>query len=199
MALDLRGVGTVLIAVKRHTVILALLLAPTQTCLPAPAQASAGPVQVKVAVYLLGLGRLGTASGSFTADFYISFRCDRPCDIADFEFMNGRATLLDKQLDGPTHKDYRVQAALQDNFDLRRYTFDGHDLSIALEHKLLSTSELVYVPDRQHSGVAPDVVVTGWQLHPGWDAQVGERYFPTTGKRYSDFAFRSSARLWPRC
>jgi hypothetical protein len=103
-----------------------------------------------------------------------------------------RATLLDKQLDGPTHKDYRVQAALQDNFDLRRYPFDGHDLSIALEHKLLSTSELVYVPDRQHSGVAPDVVVTGWQLHPGWDAQVGERYFPTTGKRYSDFAFRVS-------
>ena len=42
---------------------------------------NAGPVRVSVAVYLLSLGRLDTASGTFTADFYLSFRCERPCDI----------------------------------------------------------------------------------------------------------------------
>ncbi|GMA14164.1 hypothetical protein GCM10025871_04950 [Deinococcus metallilatus] len=147
-----------------------------------------------MAVYLLSLGRLDTANGTFTADFYLSFRCDRPCDAGDFEFMNGRATVLDKQLDLPTRQDYRVYATLQGNFDLRRYPFDRYDLSVALEHKALPVERLVYLPDRTHSGIAQDVIVTGLELVPGWHARVGERYYPTFDQTFSHFVFSVTVR-----
>ncbi len=155
----------------------------------AQAQADEGPTRVTVAIYLLSLGRLDTANGVFTADFYLSFRCDRPCEVGEFEFMNGRATLLDKELDEPTRQDYRVYATLQDNFNLRAYPFDRHDLSIAIEHKVFPIEQLVYLPDRERSGVSPDIIITGWELEPGWDASVEERYFPTFDQTFSHFIF----------
>ncbi len=161
---------------------------------PGLAQGSAGPVHVRVAVYLVSLGRLDTANGTFTADFYLSFRCDRPCDAQDFEFTNGRATALDRQLNTPTRQDYRVFATLQDNFDLRRYPFDRHVLSIDLEHKTLDGRQLVYTPDPQHSGVSPDVVLTGWELVPGWQTAVTDRHLPTFEEDYSHFRFSVTIR-----
>lgn len=164
-----------------------LLLFPSGAAAQAPA--GEGPIQVRVGIYLLGLGRLDTANGSFTADFYLSFRCDRPCEPGNFEFLNGRATTLDKQFDAPTHEDYRVFATLQDNLDLRPYPFDRHDLTIEIEDKLLSTQQLVYLPDREHSGVSPAVILTGWDLVPGWQAEVEERRYPTDDQTYSHFVF----------
>lgn len=154
------------------------------------AQGADEPTQVSVALYLLSLGRLDTTSGTFTADFYLSFRCDRPCDVSEFEFMNGRATVLDEELNTPTRRDYRVYATLQDNISLHDYPFDRHDLSIDIEHKSLSTQELVYLPDLERSGVSPDVLLTGWELVPGWRAGVTERFFSMFDETYSNYTFR---------
>lgn len=155
------------------------------------AQADEGPVRVSVAIYLLSLGRLDTANGTFTADFYLSFRCDRPCEVGAFEFMNGRARSADIDLerDEPTQKDYRVYATLHDNFNLRAYPFDRHDLSIAIEHKELAVEELVYLPDRERSGVSPHIILTGWELVPGWQARVAERDYPMFDAAFSHYVF----------
>ena len=42
---------------------------------------------VQVGVYVLNLGKFDVSTGAFTADFYMSMKCDAECST-DFEFMN---------------------------------------------------------------------------------------------------------------
>ncbi|MBM3946643.1 MAG: hypothetical protein FJ315_04490 [SAR202 cluster bacterium] len=150
--------------------------------------AQTGATVVKTGVYLLNVGRLDTLSGSFTADFYLRFRCDVACDPSQFEFMNGRATFLDKQYSDAQEQLYRVQAALTTNVDFSSYPFDRHRLLIALEDKHLSHEDLVFQVDPESSGVDSHVIVSGWEL-AGWDAGVTMHYYPTYGDTYSRYEF----------
>ena len=51
---------------------------------------------INVELYVLNLGKFDVATGAFTADFYLDMYCKDGCDTGDFEFMNGRATSIDK-------------------------------------------------------------------------------------------------------
>jgi len=132
---------------------------------------AAEPVKVYVGVYVLNLGKFELATGAYTVDFYLSLRSQEPVEMGDFEFMNGRAATVDKLIDTPTEKFYRIQANLSQNLDLRRYPFDEHLLTIEIEDKRRTVDELVYVVDEQNCGVDPGVIVVGWRL-AGWEAKV---------------------------
>jgi hypothetical protein len=108
--------------------------------------------------------------------------------MGDFEFMNGRATTVDKLIDTPTEKFYRIQANLSQNLDLRRYPFDEHLLTIEIEDKRRTVDELVYVVDEQNCGVDPGVIVVGWRL-AGWEAKVLAHDYEIYGETYSRFVF----------
>jgi len=73
---------------------------------------AAKPVKVYVGVYVLNLGKFELATGAYTVDFYLSLRSEEPVEMGDFEFMNGRAATVDKLIDTPTEKFYRIQANL---------------------------------------------------------------------------------------
>jgi hypothetical protein len=98
------------------------------TAVPATAgvagQPEAGPHVVRVGVYVLNVGKLDTSTGAFTVDFYLSFSSDNESDPGAFEFANGRATSVDRSVDEPGEKFYRIQASLVDNLNLSRYPFD---------------------------------------------------------------------------
>lgn len=147
------------------------------------------PARVYVGLYLLTLGRLDLASGSYSADFFLTFRCDAPCTLPEFEFLNGRATSVETYELRPGYHELRVQAALVDDFPLNRYPFDRHNLIIALEDKKTPVSDIVFVPDQPHTGVDPKVVVAGWQLDPRWVTHVDEHYYPTFEAAYSRYTF----------
>ncbi len=147
-----------------------------------------GPAHVKVGVYVLNVGKLDTSTGGFTIDFYLSFSSDRPIDTTRFEFANGRATTVDKSVDEPTEKFYRIQASLANTLNLSRYPFDRHRLTIEIEDKEQTVRTLVYEPSREDSGLDPAVNVSGWVIDK-WDAAVETHEYAPYGTAFSRYVF----------
>jgi len=77
------------------------------------------PVEISVGFYLLSLSRFDLATGTFTADFYISLKCAGGCPPPEFEFVNGRGVAVEKMLDDPGERFYRIQAAFFSPVNLR--------------------------------------------------------------------------------
>ncbi len=148
----------------------------------------AASTDVNVGVYVLNVGKFDVSTGSYTVDFYLAFKCDSECDPSNFEFSNGRATAIDKLIDSPTEKFYRVQAALAENIDLKNYPFDSHSLTIALEDKINTVEQLVYHADPKNAGVDPGVILVGWNLK-GFDQIVATHYYAPYDETYSRYVF----------
>ena len=152
---------------------------------PAP---SGPPIRVRVGVYLLNVGRLDIGAGTYTMDFYVSFRCSEDCQPGNFEILNGRAT-VDKNDDEPRFKVFRVRADLVAQFDLRSFPFDSHRLQIAFEDKVLQDSRLVYEPDDAMTGIHPSAVVVGWNLDKKWKVSIDQDRYDVYGQSYSRATF----------
>lgn len=150
--------------------------------------AAAEPNTVKVGIYVLNVGKFEVSTGSYTVDFYLSFQCDKPCDPGHFEFMNGRASSVDRIIDEPNNKFYRIQADLMSNIDLKEYPFDRHALSISIEDKKNTADRQVYALDRGNSGIDNSVTLVGWNL-AGWDARSETHRYEQYGEDYSRFVF----------
>jgi hypothetical protein len=158
----------------------------TQT---APAsQPSEEPIKVRTGLYLLNVGRLDTITATFSADFYLSLECDKPCDPSHFEFVNGRASQVDNQGDTPTRKDYRILGNYYTAINLKSYPFDSHQLDIILEDRGLTQDKLVYQPEPRFNGIDPKVIVSGWEL-VGWNTKVSTHYYPIFDETYSRYEF----------
>jgi len=140
-----------------------------------------------IGLYILNLGKFDVATGAFTADFYLSVKCLSEC-TTDFEFMNGRAASIDKIIDEPNEKFYRIQANLNSPVDLRRFPFDSQQMHIILEDKKLTTENLVYVPIMGESGMDESISFTGWNID-GWDADVKEHRYDIYDETYSQYIF----------
>lgn len=143
---------------------------------------------VGVGVYALNVGKFDVSSGSYTVDFYLSLRCDSECDPDNFEFMNGRATSIEKLIDEPNQKFYRIQASLSENIDLKSYPFDSHGLPIVIEDKKNPKEKLVYVLDNESCGIDPAVTLVGWDL-AGWSGKVEDHDYLPYNETYSRFTF----------
>ena len=140
-----------------------------------------------IGVYVINAGKFDPQSGSYSVDFYLSYKCDSPCE-PNFEFTNGRAQSVDKIIDSPTEKFYRIQANLQDPVDLRRYPFDSHNLTIEIEDKTETVDNLAYSANMEESGMEPSIQFVGWKLK-GWNAAVTEHYYPPYDETYSNYVF----------
>ncbi|MEK6886780.1 MAG: hypothetical protein AABW88_03030 [Nanoarchaeota archaeon] len=145
---------------------------------------------VNVGIYVLNLGKFDISTGSFTADFYVSLTCKEECPPQKFEFMNGRAISrdIDKVIDQPNEKFYRIFANLVSPVDLKRFPFDTQHMQIILEDKLSTIENISYVPAIKESGIDPSIIFPGWQIH-GWNATVTEHHYPVYNETYSQYAF----------
>ncbi|MFN3407945.1 MAG: hypothetical protein ACK45B_03035 [Limisphaerales bacterium] len=151
------------------------------------------PQIVHAGIYMLNVGKFDLSSGSYTMDFYLSLRSDRPIADGAFEFMNGRATSMDKLIDEPGHKFYRVQASLYQNISLKEYPFDSHRLGIQIENKTQDARQMVFEVDRANSGIDPEVTIVGWDL-TGWDARVEAHRYDLFGETFSKLVFEVNVR-----
>ncbi|MFA5888205.1 MAG: hypothetical protein WC852_05855 [Candidatus Nanoarchaeia archaeon] len=141
---------------------------------------------VDVGLYILNLGKFDISTGSFTADFYLSMKCEDKC--SDFEFVNGRASSVDKIIDEPNEKFYRIQAALNSPVDLKSFPFDSQKMQIILEDKENTVDSLVYVPVEKESGIDDSIAFTGWNID-GWETEVKEHYYKPYDETYSQYIF----------
>lgn len=144
---------------------------------------------VNVGVYIINLGKFDVSSGAFTADFYLSMTCnDENCSVGDFEFVNGRATSVDKTIDKKNEKFYRVQANLVSPVDLKNFPFDKQKMQITLEDKLNTNDEVNYIIDLKQSGMDDSIVFTGWNLD-SWNATIKEHYYTPYDETYSQYNY----------
>ncbi|MFH1709145.1 MAG: hypothetical protein ABIF71_14675 [Planctomycetota bacterium] len=164
-------------------------LSGQEPAVPAPPTAE-GPQKVMVGIYILNMGKLDVATGSFTVDFYLDLKSDRPIPET-FEFMNGRASkekILDEARDGQYEKYYRVLAGLASPIDFKRFPFDGQTLQILIEDTKLTTAELVFVPKIEESGFDPSVNFPGWQITDS-KPTVALHEYKVYGETYSQYVF----------
>lgn len=143
--------------------------------------------EARIGVYVINAGNFNPQSGSYLADFYLSYACSSNC-TPNFEFSNGRAVSTDVIIDRPNEKFYRIQAALQDPVDFRRFPFDAHNLTIEIEDKTSTTKDLVYIVDSNQSGMDPSIGIIGWNVK-GWNASVEDHYYQPYGETYSTYRF----------
>ncbi len=147
--------------------------------------------EVSLGLYVLNLGKFDIATGTFTADFYLSMRCETECSIADLEFSNGRATSVDVLIDSPNEKFYRIQASLNSPVTLQRFPFDQQELAIILEDRTKTTDQRMYVPSEQESGIESSIAFTGWNID-GWSVTSNEHSYAIYGETYSQYAYTIS-------
>ena len=167
---------------KAGKLYLLIVLAAMLLAIPVLAQQ-----EVQVGVYVLNLGKFDLTAGTFTADFYLDLKCNSECQL-EFEFMNGRANSIEKIIDEPTEKFYRIQANLNSPVSLKNFPFDEQQMQIILEDKKSTADELVYIPLDEESGIDDSIAFTGWEI-TGWNAQVKEHYYPAYDETYSQYIF----------
>jgi hypothetical protein len=143
--------------------------------------------ETKIGVYVINAGKFDPQSGTYNVDFYLNMNCINNCS-SEFEFTNGRATNIDKIVDLPNEKFYRIVATLQDPVDFRKFPFDSHTLSISLEDKFRTTESMIYTADLEKSGVEKEVQFVGWQLK-NWSAKTTEHYYRPYDETYSRYQF----------
>jgi len=144
--------------------------------------------EIRIGLYLLNLGRFDIATGSFTADFYLSMKCDNVCPMQDFEFMNGRASSLEKIIDKPNEKFYRIQANLVSPIDLKKFPFDRQKMEIIIEDKKKTIDELQYVPDLEETGFDKSIAFVGWNMEK-WNVSTREHTYDIYDEVYSQYVF----------
>lgn len=149
---------------------------------------SASEKEVNVGIYVLNIGKFDISTGSYTIDFYLSMKCENKCPSFDYEFMNGRASSVDKIIDTENERFYRIQANLNSQVDLKRFPFDTQVVQIILEDKKTTTDNLVYVADFESSGVDDSIMITGWRLMDP-KITVSEHNYEIYDEVYSQYSF----------
>lgn len=144
--------------------------------------------EVHVGLYILNLGKFDVATGSFTADFYLSMKCTSECGTSDFEFSNGRATSVDTIIDNPSEKFYRIQGNFNSPVDLQKFPFDHQQLQIILEDRTRVREQLQYTPLLEESGIDQLITFAGWNID-GWYATVRDHVYPVYDETYSQYVF----------
>jgi len=143
---------------------------------------------VEVGLYILNLGKFDVSTGAFTVDFYLDMKCDNECQPETFEFINGRATSVDKIIDKPNEKFYRIQANLNSPVDLKRFPFDSQKMQIIIEDKEKTIDELIYVPLKEESGIDSSIAFAGWNID-GWDVEANEHRYDIYDEVFSQYVF----------
>lgn len=187
-----------LIANLLITVLLGALVA-----LAGPARAGEAPRPVTVGIYVSSLHGLDFAHETFRATFWLWATQDDPRfrPAVDLEIVNAQTLQIEKEYretlpDGRFTDMIKVQALLNQRWDVQHFPFDGQRLAIVVESVGADAARLRLVPDARNSAVEPALRITGWQLGAlGLDAAdfVYRTNFGIEGAGYSAYSRLTAA------
>ncbi|MDX1958705.1 MAG: hypothetical protein SFU98_09040 [Leptospiraceae bacterium] len=145
---------------------------------------------VKVGIFIVNIGKFEVGTGNFTVDFYLTLKTEKIPEfpLNSFEFMNGRATSMEKIYDEPNLQQYRIQANLASPINLTHFPFDEQVLSIIIENKKFTNDKVRYVPVNQESGLDDSIHFTGWNIKD-WKTVESEHFYKVFNENYSLYAF----------
>lgn len=146
----------------------------------------AGPTTMKVSISLVKLNKFEMGPGSYSAEFYVTFKCDRePCK-PDFDVTNGKISGKEAMLEEKLHKEFKVKADLEAFVDLSEFPFDKHVLYLGLFDK--NPHQIHYEFDTTSSGMDDDVKLAGWSINPQFGTNV-EKHKLGDGLEISELQF----------
>lgn len=137
---------------------------------PATLPEGANPPRVEAGIYVDRVVELSVKETGWTADFYVWFRWKgagvNPGE--KFQVVDGwieSKEKVDEYTNGDEHYTlYRVIARITKFFDVSRFPCDDHILTINIESPGLVRNELLFVADRQSSGVSSRVQIAGYAI-----------------------------------
>jgi len=140
---------------------------------PSPAvPANTTPAKVEVGIFVNSIKNLDFARGTYTMDYYVHFRWTDPAiPSSRFEVMNGQPSganaLVENFEDksGPVKEEwYRVRSDFTITPNTRDYPFESGSLPIVIEDSSHDTTDMIYVPLANESGVDPAFELQGWSI-----------------------------------
>jgi hypothetical protein len=150
--------------------VLAAALAAATPSAPETRPAAAAPETVQVGIYLNRIYDLSLRDNKFSADFYLWLRWkDKGLDpIKSFEIVNGQKDDISEayrdEKDGMLYSFARVNATITQYWDVSKFPFDDHVLSIQIEDGENDQSVLYYSLDSGNVGRSPEIRIPGWRL-----------------------------------
>lgn len=160
---------------------------------PAMAQdAGDAPRQIRIGTYIINLEQLTVNNGNYTAEFFLTFECDGPCNLNDFRVVNGTYSILDTDVvtnTGTVRETYHIRANLNENLSYSDFPFDQHTLNIRIESADETTRSLEFVADDRLAGLAPDLQLASWVVLPEYAAGAAPQTYKIYDEPFSRYTF----------
>jgi hypothetical protein len=166
---------------------LVVVLVGASACGAAPGPQPQAGDTVKVGIYVNRVFDLSLRDNKFSADFYLWFRWqNRKLDpISTFEIVNGQKDMVSEtyrdEKDGMHYAFARVNATITQYWDISKFPFDDHILSIQIEDGENDESTLVYSLDEENVGKSPGIKIPGWRLDRFYFGTVPQTYSTNYG------------------
>ena len=166
--------------------------------------ASAGPCKVYVGLYVNQLHSVDIKGGKYTVDLWVWFRWqDERCDpIETFELINAQVeskqSVTKKIVAGWHYSFCRVTATVSKQFDVSRFPFDQHRLTLAIEDTEHEDFKVRFIPGVDNTATDPEVRVPGWDIRDrktaveshAYNTNYGDISLPTGNtSKYSRFTY----------
>lgn len=121
-------------------------------------------VRVRVGILLNSVDDYDVKTGTFQADFFLSFTSDVPMPKLNPQFPNGQVESTTILADKPTFKLMRLAGAFKSPADLRKYPYDSQELKILVEDDTRGVDQVRFVVDKERTKTARGFRTVGWQL-----------------------------------
>jgi hypothetical protein len=121
-------------------------------------------VRVKVGMLMNSIDDYDVKTGTFLADFFLSFTSETPMPKLSLQFPNGRVENVSVIADKPTFKLMRYTGQFKSPADLRRYPYDSQELKIFVEDDTRGIDQVRFVVDRERTKTARGFRAVGWQV-----------------------------------
>lgn len=128
------------------------------------AKANPKPIDIKVAFLLNTIDEYDVKTGTFTADFFVSFTSLDPMPSLTLHFPNGKLEGREVIADKPTFKLLRLSGSFKSAADLRKYPFDSQELKILIEDDSRGIDQMRFVVDAERTQLARGFRAVGWQV-----------------------------------
>ena len=154
---------------------------------PPPTTLPAGANPVRGGIYIDRIIDLSVKDASWTVDFYLWFRWNgKGVDPGEkLQIVDGSIESkekVDEYTSGDEHYVlYRVVARITKFFDESRFPRDDHALAINIESPASERRELLFVADKENSGISSRVQVPGYSIYRHAVIEKPHAYISTHG------------------
>ena len=121
-------------------------------------------VKIKVGILLNSIDDYDVKTGTFLADFFLSFTSETPMPELSPQFPNGRVDATKIIADKPTFKLMRLSGQFKSPADLRNYPYDSQALKILIEDDTRGVDQMRFVVDKERTKTARGFRAVGWQV-----------------------------------